>query len=190
MWEGVCAIAVVTRTCAFACQLILICLPSYALPNEFDSFRLERQQRGIMQEGCQGTGKCGATTNFKDLNVVPNKSNRIESHRTEAKAAATKINKQLERERESRHSRARVAATHTHATLTHRQTETQSHAQLYPHSHPHPLGTFCVVHKLNCAHYQRLKVFSDACGRSPVSISLSPSPPLSPHLLSRTGPWP
>lgn len=113
MWEGVCAIAVVARTCAFACQLILICLPSYALPNEFDSFRLEMQQRGIRREGCQGRGKCGATTNFKDLNVVPSKSNRIESHRTEAKAAATKINKQLERERESRHSRARVAATHT-----------------------------------------------------------------------------
>lgn len=46
-----CAIAVVARTCAFSCQLILICLPSYALPNEFDSFRLERQERGISRVG-------------------------------------------------------------------------------------------------------------------------------------------
>lgn len=98
-----CAIAVDARTCAFACQLILICLPSYALPNEFDSFRLGKQKRDIRRKGSQGGkpgGWCGATTNFKDLNVVPSKSNRIESHRTEAKAAAAKINKQLESERE------------------------------------------------------------------------------------------
>lgn len=44
--------------------------------------------------------------------------------------------------------------------------------QAHPHPHPHPLGTFCVVHKLDSAHYEQLKVFSDACGQLSTSLSL------------------
>lgn len=43
-------------------------------------------EEGHKEEGEPGKGGwCGATTNFKDLNVVPSKSNRIESNRIELK---------------------------------------------------------------------------------------------------------